>query len=194
MQTDSVFWIASQSKPITAAALMILVDEGKVNVDDPVEKYLPEFKGQQVNVSTDPAKPELVAARHPILVREVLSHTSGLDFKSPMETPTLDLKPLAERVRFLLEDYAFYLQDPGALIRQLGFLKGLHSGEQLEAWNHLIHAGRFDALVAELLAKHYDPLYYRSLGKHYPQLAAAAPLRLDSLEPERLDLAAARLS
>lgn len=102
--------------------------------------------------------------------------------------------PLAERVRFLLEDYAFYLQDPGALIRQLGFLKGLHSGEQLEAWNHLIHAGRFDALVAELLAKHYDPLYYRSLGKHYPQLAAAAPLRLDSLEPEHLDLAAARLS
>jgi CubicO group peptidase (beta-lactamase class C family) len=99
MQTDSVFWIASQSKPITAAALMILVDEGKVNVDDPVEKYLPEFKGQQVNVSTDPAKPELVAARHPILVREVLSHTSGLDFKSPMETPSLDLKPLAERVR-----------------------------------------------------------------------------------------------
>jgi len=99
MRTDSVFWIASQSKPITAAGLMILVDEGKVNVDDPVEKYLPEFKGQQVNVSTDPAKPQLVAPRHPILVREVLSHTSGLDFKSEMETPTLDLKPLAERVR-----------------------------------------------------------------------------------------------
>ena len=99
MRTDSVFWIASQSKPITAAGLMILVDEGKVNVDDPVEKYLPEFKGQQVNVSADPAKPQLVAPRHPILVREVLSHTSGLDFKSEMETPTLDLKPLAERVR-----------------------------------------------------------------------------------------------
>ncbi|MFN0075022.1 MAG: serine hydrolase domain-containing protein [Prosthecobacter sp.] len=99
MQTNSMFWIASQSKPITGAAFMILVDEGKVNVDDPVEKYLPEFKGQQVNVSADPAKPELKAPRHPILVREVLSHTSGLDFKSPMETPTLDLKSLAERVR-----------------------------------------------------------------------------------------------
>jgi len=99
MQTNSLFWIASQSKPITAAGLMILVDEGKVNVDDPVEKYLPEFKGQQVNVSTDPKKPELKAPRHPILVREVLSHTSGLDFKSEMETPTLDLKPLAERVK-----------------------------------------------------------------------------------------------
>jgi CubicO group peptidase (beta-lactamase class C family) len=98
MQTNSMFWIASQSKPITAAALMILVDEGKVSVDDPVEKYLPEFKGQRVNLSSDPKKPELVAPRHPITVREVLSHTSGLDFKSPMEAPTLDLKPLAERV------------------------------------------------------------------------------------------------
>jgi len=46
MQPDSLFWIALQSKPITAAALMMLVDEGRVNVEDPVEKYLPEFRGQ----------------------------------------------------------------------------------------------------------------------------------------------------
>jgi CubicO group peptidase (beta-lactamase class C family) len=44
----ALFWIASQSKPITAAALMMLVDEGKVNLDDPVQKYLPEFKGQML--------------------------------------------------------------------------------------------------------------------------------------------------
>ena len=103
MRTDCVFWIASQSKPITATALMILVDEGKVNVDDPVEKYLPEFKGQQVNVSTDPAHPDLKPARHPILVREVLSHTSGLPFKSPMEEPTLDVFSLEKRVRSYAE-------------------------------------------------------------------------------------------
>src|SRR5690349_19158081 len=48
MRTDCMFWIASQSKPITATALMILVDEGKVSLNDPVEKYLPEFKGQMV--------------------------------------------------------------------------------------------------------------------------------------------------
>jgi len=99
MRTDSVFWIASQSKPITATALMILVDEGKVNVDDPVEKYLPEFKGLQVNVSTDPSKPELKVPRHAILVREVLSHTSGLPFKSDIEEPTLDVLSLEERVK-----------------------------------------------------------------------------------------------
>ena len=99
MRTDAVFWIASQSKPITATALMILVDEGKVNVNDPVEKYLPEFKGQQVNVSEDPAKPQLKAPRHPILVREVLSHTSGLPFKSDIEDPTLDVLSLEQRVK-----------------------------------------------------------------------------------------------
>jgi CubicO group peptidase (beta-lactamase class C family)/enterochelin esterase-like enzyme/sugar lactone lactonase YvrE len=99
MRTDSVFWIASQSKPITATALMILVDEGKVNVDDPVEKYLPEFKGQQVDVGADPAHPQLQAPRHPILVREVLSHTSGLPFSTKIEQPTLDLLPLETRVK-----------------------------------------------------------------------------------------------
>src|SRR5215472_17466725 len=46
MRPDTLFWIASQSKPITAAALKMLVDEGKVRLDDPVAKYLPEFKDQ----------------------------------------------------------------------------------------------------------------------------------------------------
>src|SRR5262245_30173987 len=50
MRTDSMFWIASMTKPITAVALMMLVDEGKVNLDDPVSKYLPEFKEQWVTV------------------------------------------------------------------------------------------------------------------------------------------------
>ena len=53
MPTDALFWIASMSKPMTAAALMMLVDEHKVNLDDPVEKYLPEFKGQMLAVERD---------------------------------------------------------------------------------------------------------------------------------------------
>jgi CubicO group peptidase (beta-lactamase class C family) len=99
MQTDALFWIASQSKPIAATALMMLVDEGKVNVDDPVEKYLPEFKGQMMLDPADPAHKALIAPKHPILVRNILSHTSGLPFSTAMEKPTLDLFPLAERVK-----------------------------------------------------------------------------------------------
>jgi CubicO group peptidase (beta-lactamase class C family) len=98
MRTDALFWIASQSKAMTATALMMLVDEGKVNVDDPVEKYLPEFKGQWVKAEQDSEHMLLKRPAHPITVKNVLTHTSGLPFSSPLEAPTLDLLPLAARV------------------------------------------------------------------------------------------------
>ncbi len=53
MESDAIFWIASQSKAMTAVAVMMLVDEGKIGLDDPVEKYLPEFRGQMVVVEKD---------------------------------------------------------------------------------------------------------------------------------------------
>ena len=99
MTPDSLFWIASMSKPITSAALMMLVDEGKVDIDDPVEKYLPEFKGQMVLAEKDDNHILLRKPKHPILIRNILSHTSGLDAHSPIEKPTLDLFPLETRVR-----------------------------------------------------------------------------------------------
>jgi CubicO group peptidase (beta-lactamase class C family) len=99
MRPDALFWIASQSKPITATALMMLVDEGKVRVEDPVEKYLPEFRDQWLTVLQDKEHLLLEKPRHPITVREILSHTSGLPFKSALEEPTLDLLPLRVAVR-----------------------------------------------------------------------------------------------
>jgi len=98
MAADSVFWIASMSKPITGTALMLLVDEGKVNVDDPVEKYLPEFRGQMVVAYRDDSTVLLKRPKHPITVKNVLSHTSGLPFRSSLEQPTLDSLPLQEAV------------------------------------------------------------------------------------------------
>ena len=99
MTKDALFWIASMSKPITATAFMMLVDEGKVSLDDPVEKYLPEFKGQRVLAEQDAEQVRLKAPVHAITIRNILSHTSGLPFKSPIEIPTLDLLPLATRVQ-----------------------------------------------------------------------------------------------
>jgi len=64
-----------------------------------VEKYLPEFKGQMVIAERDDEHMLLKKPRHPVLVREVLTHTSGLPFKSNIENPTLDVYPLATRVR-----------------------------------------------------------------------------------------------
>ncbi len=87
MPPNALFWIASMSKPVTAAAVMMLVDEGKIHLDDPVETYLPEFKGQMVVSEKDDAHVLLKKPAHPITVRNVLSHTSGLPFKSALEEP-----------------------------------------------------------------------------------------------------------
>lgn len=99
MKPDSVFWIASQSKGITAAAVMMLVDEGKIALDDPVEKYLPEFREQMVIAGKDGDKIILKNPSHPITIRETLCHVSGLPFRSDVEQPTLDALPLADAVR-----------------------------------------------------------------------------------------------
>ena len=76
MREDTMFWLASITKTFTATALMTLVDDGKVNVDDPVEKYLPEFKGQQVADATDKTKAH--PPKHPMTIKELLTHTSGI--------------------------------------------------------------------------------------------------------------------
>lgn len=99
MPTDAVFWIASQSKPITGTALMILVDEGKVRIEDPVEKYLPEFKDLWVTAEQDKDHILLKRPHRAITVRDVLNHTSGMPFKSAMEEPTLDGMFLKDAVR-----------------------------------------------------------------------------------------------
>ena len=99
MTTDSLFWIASMTKPMTCTALMMLVDEGKISIDDPVEKYLPEFKGQMVIAEKEENRVVLQKPEHPIRVSEVMSHTSGLAFACPMEKPTFDLLRLRDSVR-----------------------------------------------------------------------------------------------
>ena len=96
---DALFWIASQSKGMTATAVMVLVDEGKLALNDPVEKYLPEFRGQMVVVEKDGDHQLLRKPAHPITLRECLSHVSGLPFQSAVEQPTLDGLPLAAAVR-----------------------------------------------------------------------------------------------
>jgi CubicO group peptidase (beta-lactamase class C family) len=99
MRADSLFWIASMTKPITAVALMMLVDEGKVKLDDRVEKYSPEFRGQWLAVFQDGDTMLLRKPRRQITVRHLLTHTSGMPFQSAMEEPTLDLLPLQDAVR-----------------------------------------------------------------------------------------------
>ncbi len=99
MKDDAVFWIASMSKAMTAAGLMILVDEGKIALGDSVEKYLPEFVGQGVMADPAVGGDAMVKPVHPITIRNILCHTSGMAFSSPLENPTLDIHSLADRVK-----------------------------------------------------------------------------------------------
>jgi CubicO group peptidase (beta-lactamase class C family) len=78
MPKAAVFRIASMTKPITAIGIMILQDEGKLSVEDPVEKHLPEFKGQMLLVKKDDGTLTLVKPQRPITIRDLLTHTSGL--------------------------------------------------------------------------------------------------------------------
>jgi CubicO group peptidase (beta-lactamase class C family) len=84
MTTDNLFWIASMTKPMTATALMMLVDEGKVHLDDPVEKYLPEYRNQLLT-EKDAHLVVIKKPEHRVTVRNVLSHTGGLVGQSPQQ-------------------------------------------------------------------------------------------------------------
>lgn len=78
MTTDAIFRMASMTKPITSVAVMKLWEEGKLGLDDPVSKYIPEFKNPKVLVRVDPL--ETRPANREITIRHLLTHTSGLGY------------------------------------------------------------------------------------------------------------------
>src|SRR5690348_5892122 len=68
MTTDTLFWIASMTKPVTAVALLMLQDEGKLKVSDPVAKFIPEF----ASLKTPSGRPANLT------IAQLMTHTSGL--------------------------------------------------------------------------------------------------------------------
>jgi CubicO group peptidase (beta-lactamase class C family) len=78
MPKDALFRIASMTKPITSVGIMILVDEGKLNVDDQVEKHLPEFKGQMLIANKNNEAVTLKRPARPITIKDLMTHTSGM--------------------------------------------------------------------------------------------------------------------
>ena len=82
MQKDSIFNIASMTKAVTSAGVMMLIDEGKLTLDDEVSKYLPEYKSRQVISKVDMAAGtfETKPATRPITIRQLLTHTSGIGY------------------------------------------------------------------------------------------------------------------
>jgi methyl acetate hydrolase len=81
MTADSVFWIASMTKALTATAAMQLVEQGKLQLDEPISKVLPELAAPQVLEGfDDKGQPKLRPAKRPITLRQLLTHTAGFTY------------------------------------------------------------------------------------------------------------------
>jgi tRNA 2-selenouridine synthase len=97
------------------------------------------------------------------------------------------------RVELLKQEYVHFLRDAGALGCQLDRLVSLHGHAAIDRWKAMAHAGEWDVLVEELLVRHYDPTYRRSIGSHYPLLPQAQMLEIGSAQPAAFVDAARRL-
>lgn len=147
MAPNSLFWLASITKSITAVAVMMLVEEGKIGLDDPVSKYLPEFTNMMVAPPKGSFKP--VPAQSQILVRQLLDHTSGLGFRGGAEKPALDSLPLDQAVSSYAKGW-------------LNFQPGTSEGYSNEGYNTL---GRLIEVVSgEPYEKFVDERLFQPLG------------------------------
>src|SRR5579872_5488127 len=95
---DNVFWIASMTKMFAGASIMMLVDEGKVSLDDPATKFIPQLSKWMVVEEKDQAHVLLKPLVRPVTIRHLLSHTSGLTGSSELQQVTgSDSTPLKAR-------------------------------------------------------------------------------------------------
>ena len=114
MKVDNIFQIHSMTKPVVAIAAMMLAEEGKLQVGDPVEKYLPEFRGQWVVESKSAQAMSLRRPARAVTLRDLMTHTSGMSTNPPEAIKELHgalHKPLAEVV--LVESQQPLDFDPG---------------------------------------------------------------------------------
>lgn len=109
MRVDSIFDIRSVTKPITAIAIMMLMEDGKLTLNDPVAKYIPELSRTSSKAETSPDR---------ITIRHLLTHTAGLPFQRPPEIEDITIKrdrTLSEVVTLLAKQEPEY--EPGTRFR-----------------------------------------------------------------------------
>jgi CubicO group peptidase (beta-lactamase class C family) len=157
LQVDDIFWIASMTKPMTATALMILQDEGKLSVDDPVSKYLPEFASVTLK--------EGGAPKQPVLIRHLLTHTAGL---GQLDRRKPETRTLAEQSRLLaaipLKWEPGSKWEYGAALQVVGRIIEVVSGEPYEVFlQHRI----FDPLQMTRTTFHLTPELHARLAHSY---------------------------
>jgi methyl acetate hydrolase len=177
MPVNAIFNIASMTKPITSVAVMMLFEEGKFKLDDPVSKYLPGFDHLQVitKFNEQDATYETRPAKGPITIRHLLTHTSGIGyaFTSPIE---YRLTQATKKNEWELP----LLSDPGtewhysASTRVLGMLVEKITGQSLEAYYQeriFKPLGMVDTSYAVPAAKQSRvPIQYSRINAHLQEL------------------------
>lgn len=140
MRKDTIFQIMSMTKPVTAIGIMMLAEEGKLTLRDPVEQYLPEFRNQRVATNAGWDSGRFSRLDHPVTIRDLLTHTSGVSDSPPAAirdyTSSMSV-PLDEVVRQLARQPLLF--QPGsqwsyssAGIEVLGRLIEVCSGRKYE--------------------------------------------------------------
>ena len=103
MATNTIFAICSNTKPVTSVLALTFVEEGKLNLDDPVTKYFPEFADIKFNDKYKGAKKKGDKPEHPILLRHLITHLSGLWYSARTDTQKPDRISLEDQVKFAVK-------------------------------------------------------------------------------------------
>ncbi|WP_328473009.1 beta-lactamase family protein [Actinoplanes sp. NBC_00393] len=173
MRRDTIFRMASTSKPVSIAAAMILLDECRLRLDDPVQQWLPELADRQVLTSLDSPLDDTVPARRPIIVRDVLTSTFGLGLDL-----TATGKPIMNAIfeQGLTPDLPQPMPEPDEWMRRLGALPLMH--QPGERWQYHIASDLLGVLVARvtgqpfetfLRERIFEPLGMTDTGFHVPE-------------------------
>ena len=88
------------------------------------------------------------------------------------------------RARFLIDDYAHFLEHPAQLLSRLAHVQDRHSKDRVDQWHTDIAAGNWQAFVEDILQAHYDPAYDKSMERNYGKLNAAHVVSMDDNTPD----------
>ncbi|MEV4113103.1 serine hydrolase domain-containing protein [Nonomuraea sp. NPDC049695] len=172
MRRDTIFRMASTSKPVAMAAAMVLLDECRLRLDDPVQEWLPELADRQVLKRIDSPLDDTVPARRPITVRDLLTSTFGLgmDFTS-LGTPIMN----AVFEQGLTPNLPEPMPGPDEWMRRLGTLPLMY--QPGERWQYQISHDVISVLVARVTGQSFEaflrerifgPLGMKDTGFHVP--------------------------
>ncbi|GAA2365811.1 serine hydrolase [Nonomuraea africana] len=171
MRRDTIFRMASLSKPITATAVMILVEECRLRLDDPVDEWLPELADRRVLTRIDAPLDDTVPALRPITVRDLLTFTFG--FGAVLAPP--DTYPIQVAMRELGLDGSAHTAGPDEWLGKLGKLPLMYQPGQL--WQYhtgsdvlsvLVRRVTDQSLETFLKERLFGPLGMQDTGFHVP--------------------------